>query len=114
MDVANTTNFFSAEHERDQSSYEQPSFGVSNSSSGERMSGVSSMDDSFGEEIVENEEGERKLILVPKDKVYSIAIVTHMIVGMMYDDSIDSPSTNFFGCIIHYAIVELCRFFWGQ
>ena len=71
MEAGSTTippeHFFSSEHER--GNCEQPSFGVTNSSSGESMSGVSSMDDSFGEELVENEEGERELILVPKDKV---------------------------------------------
>lgn len=45
---------------------EESMFWVVTSSSGESMS---SMDASFGEEVVENEEGERELILVPKEKV---------------------------------------------
>ena len=45
---------------------EESMFGVVKSSSGESMS---SMDDSFGEEVVENEEGERELIFVPKERV---------------------------------------------
>lgn len=56
----------------------QSVFGFTNSSSGESMLGVGSTDESFCEEVMENEEGEQEVIWFLK--------IRYIVVRMLYND----------------------------